>query len=390
MREITLELEAVTPVFIAGADQMSIENEGLRAPSLRGAMRWWFRALSGGAKFSYGDLDLNSVMKEEERIWGTAEKRSKVSLNVVSRNLNITTFQNVKKKGIRYLSYGSFNRPYIDLGSQFGIRILFRHIVSDEEKEKVIATLWLLLNLGNVGSKSRKGFGGLRVTNNIKISGIEFKNPSSLKELEEYLKKKLKECIRIFGWGGSTPMNKSLPQYPIIAPYYWKMKILDDTYNSAIDAINNIGEKIRKYREDRDNSSARHERPARKGIISYWVTRDYSSVKSIYTRGSPSTPPGSIFGLPHQFQFQSINNKKAVVKGIEHDRRASPLYIKVWKLGNNRFAIGLQLFKSLFLPENKLRISDLRNPQRKADVNLPSYSYLENFLNQLSGRWITL
>ncbi|MHA1265530.1 MAG: type III-B CRISPR module RAMP protein Cmr1 [Candidatus Helarchaeota archaeon] len=389
MEEITLELESVTPVFIAGADQRSIENEGLRAPSLRGAMRWWFRAVAGGVKFSYGDLDLNSVIKEEERIWGTDDKRSKVSLSVVSRNLNISTFQNVKKEGIRYLSYGLFKRPYTDLGSQFGIRILFRYIVSDEEKEKVIATLWLLLNLGNVGSKSRKGFGGLRVTNNVTISGIEFKNPSSLKELEEYLKNNLKECIRIFGWGGRTPMNKSLPKYPIIAPYYWKMKILYNTYNSAIDAINYIGKKIRKYREDRDNSSARPIRPTGKGTFLYWVTRDYSSVKSIYTKGSPSTPPGSIFGLPHQFQFRSIN-QKAVVKGTEHDRRASPLYIKIWKLGNNRFAVGLQLFKSLFLPENKLRISALQNPNIKADVNLPSYSYLENFLNQLSGRWITL
>ena len=111
-------------------------------------------------------------------------------------------------------------------------------------------------------------------------------------------------------------------------------------------------------------------------------------MKSIYTEGSPSTPQGSIFGLPHQFQFQSIG-KKAMVKGKEHDRRASPLYIKIWKLDNN-FAIGLQLFKSLFLPENRLRIVDLREPNIKADVNLLSYSYIEDFLDGLLGSWIAI
>ena len=40
MGEVILEVDTITPLFIAGADQRNIENEGLRAPSLRGAMRW--------------------------------------------------------------------------------------------------------------------------------------------------------------------------------------------------------------------------------------------------------------------------------------------------------------------------------------------------------------
>ena len=66
------------------------------------------------------------------------------------------------------------------------------------------------------------------------------------------------------------------------------------------------------------------------------------------------------------------------------------IYIKIWKLDNNNFAIGLQLFKSLFLPENRLRIVDLREPNIKADVNLPSYSYIKDFLDVLSGSWIAI
>jgi len=388
MEEVTLELETVTPLFIAGGDQRNIENEGLRAPSLRGLLRWWFRAITGGVKFSLGDLNLKSIKEEEERIWGTTERQSRISVNTFPVSLRLLTFH-TKERGIRYLSYGVYERKYIDLGSQFKIHILFRHSISNEDRKKVIATLWLLLNLGNVGSKSRKGFGSLRITRDVTMDEIEFKNVDNLEELEEYLRNNIERCLRAFGWNGSRPRNGSLPQYSVIAPHFWKMKILDNTYSSAIDAINYIGERIREYREDRSNPSAEHTRRTRKGTFSYWVTKDYGTVKSIYTKSPPSTPQGSIFGLPHQFQFQSIG-EKAVVKGTEHDRRASPLYIKIWKLSNNKFAIGLQLFKSLFIPENKLRISDVDNPNIKVDVGVPSYNYLENFLNGLPGRWVTI
>jgi len=396
MEEVTFELETVTPLFIAGADQRNIENEGLRAPSLRGLLRWWFRAIMGGVEFSLGNLNLKSVKEEEERIWGTTERQSKVSLSVAPVSLRVSTFQNIRERGIRYLSYGVYDRPYIDFGSRFKIHIFFKRSMSDEERKKVIATLWLLLNLGNVGSKSRKGFGSLRITRDVIIDEMEFKNLDNLEKLEEYLRNNIERCLRIFGWNGSIPRNESLPPYSIIAPHYWKMKILNNTHSSALDAINYIGEKIREYREDRDNPSARRTRSTKKGIFSYWVTKDYNSVKSIYTKSLSSTPQGSIFGLPHHFQFQSIKRKgnpvKAVVKGVEHDRRASPLYIKIWKLSNNQFAIGLQLFKSSFIPENKLRISDIENSNIKADVDVPLYSYLENFLNvgKLSGRWIII
>ncbi len=391
MEEVTLEIENITPLFIAGADQRYIENEGLRTPSLRGLLRWWFRAIMGGVKFSTGDLNLKSVKEEEEKIWGSTKNQSKVSLKIFPISLKISTFQNIRGRGIKYLSYGASDRPYIDLGSQFKLHVIFKRSISNEDKKKVIAALWLLLNLGNIGSKSRKGFGSLRIRKDITIDEMEFINPKSLDELERYIRNNLKKCLRIFGWNGSISRSTSLPQYSIIAPHYWRMKILSNTHNSAIDAINYIGEKIREYREDRGNPSARHTRHTRRGTFSYWVTKDYHSVKSIYTKGSPSTPQGSIFGLPHQFQFQSLPDRpKAMVKGIRHDRRASPLHIKIWKLDNNQFAIGLQLFKSLFLPENRLRISDIRNPNIKADVNIPSYSYLEDFLNRLSGRWITI
>lgn len=44
MKAMSYELEFITPAFLAGADQGQAE---LRAASIRGALRWWFRVLGG-------------------------------------------------------------------------------------------------------------------------------------------------------------------------------------------------------------------------------------------------------------------------------------------------------------------------------------------------------
>lgn len=46
MKAATYTLELLTPCFCAGADQAKAE---IRAPAIRGQLRWWFRALGGTA-----------------------------------------------------------------------------------------------------------------------------------------------------------------------------------------------------------------------------------------------------------------------------------------------------------------------------------------------------
>ena len=46
MTSKTYNLEFLTPCFCAGAEQSVAE---VRAPSIRGKLRWWFRVVGGGA-----------------------------------------------------------------------------------------------------------------------------------------------------------------------------------------------------------------------------------------------------------------------------------------------------------------------------------------------------
>lgn len=69
MKEKSYLLEFITPAFLSGADQSRAE---LRAPSVRGALRWWFRALGG-------------TREEEAEVFGGVHggaKRSKVIIRV--------------------------------------------------------------------------------------------------------------------------------------------------------------------------------------------------------------------------------------------------------------------------------------------------------------------
>lgn len=63
MKTETYDLEFITPCFCAGANQAVAE---IRVPSIRGELRWWFRALGGNRR-------------DEARLFGSAAHDTGVS-----------------------------------------------------------------------------------------------------------------------------------------------------------------------------------------------------------------------------------------------------------------------------------------------------------------------
>jgi len=60
MKTITFECETITPMFLSGADGKTPE---LRPPSIKGALRFWWRAMNG-------HLSLSDLKKKESEIFG--------------------------------------------------------------------------------------------------------------------------------------------------------------------------------------------------------------------------------------------------------------------------------------------------------------------------------
>src|ERR1700688_263255 len=77
MQKVIFTLRVLTPLFLTGADPGTAE---LRAPSFRGLMRYWQRALVGSLIGTTQSLE--RVKKAETALFGATDTGSAVAVNV--------------------------------------------------------------------------------------------------------------------------------------------------------------------------------------------------------------------------------------------------------------------------------------------------------------------
>jgi CRISPR-associated protein Cmr1 len=177
MIKVTFVCEIITPMFLAGADGKTPE---LRAASIKGALRFWWRAMNAHMK-------LEKMRKREIEIFGgvgDGGRRSRVTIQVIQppdeRDIEQSFWNEVPYVlkmsrngkqykqptdyyGISYLFYSMFmlnERPYFKSGSSFKIKFLF----SDESiLSEVINAFFYLTCFGGLGSRTRRGAGSFQV-----------------------------------------------------------------------------------------------------------------------------------------------------------------------------------------------------------------------------------
>lgn len=146
MKNVTFECETVTPIFLAGADGATPE---LRPPSIKGMMRFWWRALNG-------HLRLDELLKREGRQFGASDKnigKSRIHIRVSSNGLAIDDYfvlphkRNFKSRGI------SPNQK---------ISILLSCLDDVNEYSDILKATLLL---GGFGKRARRGFGSIKIFN---------------------------------------------------------------------------------------------------------------------------------------------------------------------------------------------------------------------------------
>jgi len=182
-----VEVELVTPAFLAGASQNQSDCD-LRPATLRGLLRWWWRTLHAG------HLRRDSLRALESAIWGDTkaggavrvivEKQGTINpllFNFKDRNAPNREFKRNNdlsdapdrktSQGLFYLSYGMDDsgrrRWYAPAGSSWVVSLIARNasngvkIQAAAVLEQAKAALWLLCRYGGVGAKCRKGYGSL-------------------------------------------------------------------------------------------------------------------------------------------------------------------------------------------------------------------------------------
>lgn len=183
MKQITFHLQTLTPMFMAGADGEKVE---IRPPSLKGDLRFWWRAYYWGQKTNV--LTIDEIRTEEGKIFGTTEnggRKSNFALKISHQRLNPTTGKlpnhpiPVVSRGrsfsiniLEYLAYGTyeyqrgrgnvFTRQYLPPGYEMTITLLPRQGVNEND---IVKSFYFLVMFGGLGSKSRNGFGSIAVKN---------------------------------------------------------------------------------------------------------------------------------------------------------------------------------------------------------------------------------
>jgi CRISPR-associated protein Cmr6 len=211
----TVTLELVTPALLAGANQLgagATADCDLRPATLRGLLRWWWRAVHTGF------VDVAALKRLEAVVWGDTDAGGAVSI-VVERVGAVrpelcpfkTTGQSGQGKailkgneaflrqhgippttgrltqGLLYHSFGMDEMPAgrpderkqrqcMPAGARWRVRLMSRpatfsirdaqgreihsqRLPADLLLEQAQLALWWLCRLGGIGSKARKGFG---------------------------------------------------------------------------------------------------------------------------------------------------------------------------------------------------------------------------------------
>lgn len=154
-KKLTVTLETVTPMFLAGADK---EKPELRAPSFMGALRYWTRAALGGV---LGDNNLDALKKAEEEVWGSTNGTGAVRLQVIPVSFTQVPEDPLPHKTKRDgRSKPQF--PYESVPTKTSFQLVLSQF-NDLEKtwEMGLTALFLMTTYGGVGRRSRRGWGSL-------------------------------------------------------------------------------------------------------------------------------------------------------------------------------------------------------------------------------------
>lgn len=179
--EIRARFRIVTPMFLSGADQKKAADT-IRPPSIKGALRFWWRALHWEAilkaESSASDA-LKQLHQMEAELFGAAARSDRPGLGQApfsirvdythpGQNRSVTDWPK-NNTGSGYLGYGLFetnkepnHRVALQENDTFDLMIRFRKGVSDAQKETLQRTLSAFGLLGGLGSRGmRRGFGSV-------------------------------------------------------------------------------------------------------------------------------------------------------------------------------------------------------------------------------------
>jgi CRISPR-associated protein Cmr1 len=366
--KIIFTLKAVTPLFMTGANDSICE---FRASSLKGCIRYWFRAI------------YPHMLSQESRLFGDTNHRSPLIIRTrVNKGvLGQKGDQRWHNTSIAYLGYGAIARDrqvrktitqkaFFDIGSLFELELGFKRSLNDEDIVMILHSVWALFMLSGIGSRSRRGFGAVR------IADIQDRNQlcTQLPAFKFGSRNEWLTTTRSF----LDSIQIADKEYPHTAFNKQMQLIVMHQKSTAMEALRNIGDSFQRFRSY---------------IKDCQYPEDRDMMLNYLKNGNPPriAPSRAAFGLPHNYFFPFRPPKSGNVDIMDNSdknqrsqkgRRGSPLFIHVQEFENNA-ACGVFLFlpAPLIPKKQKIRLSGSR--VRPCNVDPPDFSGVTKYLDHL-------
>jgi CRISPR-associated protein Cmr1 len=256
MEEVTFHLKTITPLFMAGADQSTAE---LRAPSFRGEMRYWQRALIGGINGT-GKEETKQMASYERGVFGATDIVSFIQIRVHNQSLNIDFLERegssrADATGRDYLLWSVLQRRRAVLPqSTFQVTLAARRYEEEKDKillERAVSSFWLLTHLGGVGARSRRCAGSLSVIETKgETFGFPFHVPTSVEDLQQQLGDGIARSKSLYD--GRSSIARQQPFFDTLqtdACHIWILLNDGKLWQNSDQALRDIGSKLQQYRD---------------------------------------------------------------------------------------------------------------------------------------------
>ncbi|MGQ0776552.1 MAG: type III-B CRISPR module RAMP protein Cmr1 [Pseudonocardiales bacterium] len=372
-----LTLEVRTPLF-GGEDPTGNDGSPARVPAIRGALRFWFRALAAG----HGVTDLAELWKAEEAVFGSTNKPSVIGLRVLKQPTmggrgtkpGWATTERRDFDGAQYLlgqglwDYGTGLRrgvvePDVKPNAEFFLDLRFSR--DDQVNARFMLALWAWLTYGGLGARTRRGFGqfvctGVRDELPCGWTLNHLLPPADVDDWQALGRCAVPDTLPgrdALGWGGPLPEDApvaELSEFPALAPHWWTGFMLDEEADSLGAVLHLAGLRWRRFRAaDGSDYLEPEKKPGPSTRSPEWTN---------VIHGADQRYPVAALGLPVGYFSQSQGRKfTATVTphlGQEKLRRASPVWLRPVRLRDGRWGVFTHVFFAQLLPlEAELRIT---------------------------------
>lgn len=353
MPSIEARYTIVTPMFLGDANQQA---GVLRPSSVKGALRFWWRAMRWGQVLGAAGGDTTAALRNlhasEARLFGAAASDSghggqgvfllQVRTDKDKLDVRDQPFDRLGPgqlyllgQGLGHFSSGC-TREALAQGQEFSVLARFKPGAAAADVADIAQVLEVFGLLGALGSRARHGMGSVSLKN-LRVNDVAHPAPDSLQAYGQ----RLQALIR-------PTASAGLPPFTAFSKYtHVDVSCLHEDSQRLLERL---GQQQQLYRVwGRDGKVNGQE--SRK-LFKHDHDLIYQAANGERVQEAPER---AVFGLPHNYRLSAAQTKnvgvdaKLSINGVK-TRRASPLLLHVHQLADQSFAAVHVLMPAVFLP----------------------------------------